>query len=467
MNTMRLMTGVLAAALVWGCSGKAKKDDPTLTEETTTAATDGPPGLTWLDEAPSAEKVESADGVTEYQIGPIRLLHKLTPANPVVAARLYIDGGQSDLTSENAGIAKLAMSVATNGGTMTTPKDSFHSALDSTGASVWSFTDRDFNGYGLKTLVGDFDQNWELFEQAILEPAFPSEEVELRRTKHLAEIASLFESPDNQLTYVGARHMFKGHPYYNLHVGTKANVERFERDELLEFQRSILQPERFLFVVVGNVPAEKVIAAIRDRFGRLAPGDWERPTPPPFASQPGLAREARKLPTNYILGYFAAPAPGASDYPTALVTLAYLRERLFEEVRTKRNLTYAVSSGLSDSSTNYGYLYVTAERPADTLPVMFEQVEALKKEALTEAQLRQTVNVFLTSYYMDLEENGSQAAMLATAELVAGDWQTSTGLLSAIRSVTPEAIQQFANTYFKDYRFALVGPAENLPIPAR
>ena len=55
--------------------------------------------------------------------------------------------------------------------------------------------------------------------------------------------------------------------------------------------------------------------------------------------------EERALPTNYVRGYYSAPSPSNPDYAALTVATRILRERLFEEVRTKRNLTYAVSAG--------------------------------------------------------------------------------------------------------------------------
>ena len=57
-----------------------------------------------------------------------------------------------------------------------------------------------------------------------------------------------------------------------------------------------------------------------------------------------------------------------------------LSDRLFEEVRTKRNLTYAVQAGLSQRAANYGILYVTAVDPANTLPVMLAELTSVAFE---------------------------------------------------------------------------------------
>jgi zinc protease len=457
----------VALALVAGCSSTPKRKDSKPTEQKTEQVDErGLPTLAPLElaeEAPEAEKVESVGDVTEYQVGSLRVLHKQTTANRVVAARLYVVGGSGDLTEKTAGVQKFALNVAVNGGTESTPKDEFNAALDATGASVYSFTDRDYGGYGLKTLVDHFDQNWDLFTQAVLEPAMPKDEVAVRRAKQLAQIASMLESPDSHVSYVTGQAMFAGHPYENLQIGTKENVEAFTRDQLLAYQRAMLRPENMLVVVVGDVDADTVLEKVRSSFGRLEASGTEPASAAEFSSEPGVKFEARQLPTNYILGYFAAPSPGDDDYPAMLVAMDYLRERLFEEVRTKRNLTYAVSSGVSDRRANYGYLYVTAVKPKETLNVMFGEVRKLKEDALTAEELSQTVNVFITNYYMGLETNGSQASLLANSEIVGGDWRRTERLLKQIRAVTPEDIQRVAKSYLGDYRFGVVGPDTDLP----
>jgi len=403
------------------------------------------------------KELESQGPTRSYRVGDVLVIQKRTTANRVVAAKLYIVGGSANLTDDSAGIEQLAMKVAVTGGTESTPKDDFNRKLDSTGSSVYSFNERDDSGYGLKTLVSNFDETWDLFQQAVLEPAMPKDEVEIRRTKQLAQIASMLEDPDSHVSYVAARRMFENHPYYHLQVGTKKNVESFSREELLAYQRHMLRPERMILVVVGDVPTKTLLDKVKKTFGRLAPSGASPGELPKFTSHPGAKIVDRKLPTNYVLGFFSAPSPGDPDYPALLVATDYLRNRLFEEVRTKRNLTYAVSAGLSDKRANYGYLYVTATDPKKTMKVIFDQIAEMKLIEIPKADLDQTVNVFITHHFMDLETNGSQASTLATAQITAGDWKQADGLLEKIRAVTPEDVQRVATKYIANYRFGVVG----------
>ena len=410
------------------------------------------------------EKLGEQDGVEVYRVGDVTLIYKSNPAKPVVSTQLYLVGGEANMTRELAGIEMMALNVAASGGTEKTPKDAFNARLDALGASIGGFTDRDYSGFAFKTVTDHFDTVWDLFGQAVLQPAFPKDEVELVRTRQLASIDQMYEDPDSLVSHVATQLLFEGHPYESIQMGTKENVAGFTRDELRAYHRSLLDPERMVLVVVGPVPVEQVIARTKATFGKLARGDYQERELPGFdLKDKRLAVVDQNLPTNYVFGLFAAPEPGHKDYAALKLALTYLDNRLFDEIRSKRGLTYAVASGLGKRRSNYGYLYVTAEDPAQTMPAIFEEIEQLKKNRLDPQVLKETLNVFITRHYMGQETNSGQAGSLADAQIIADDWRQADRFLDQLKAVTPEDVQRVAETYLRDYHFGVVGPEEKLP----
>lgn len=454
---------VLTSIFLCACSARPERFDEDqvpegeATEKTTKAELPPLQPIKFISGEPEVSFNESLGLTQAFEVGELTVIHRVTPANDVVAARLYIMGGAANLDESTQGLEKFALDVSVSGGTNKTPRDTFTSKLNGMGSEVFSFTDRDFSGYGLKTVVANFGPTWDLMVEAAFDPAMPTEDVEVRRQQQLAEIAGLLEDPDSHVQHISSRLYFAGHPYVNLHVGTAENVAGFSREELLAYQRAMLKPERMLLVVVGNVKANDLIERIKSSFGRLPKSEEKLAEAPEFKSGPGVDIVDRQLPTNYILGYFDAPAPGSPNYPAAVVAMEYLRDRLFEEVRTKRNLTYAVSAGLASNRANYGYLYVTAADPQTTMGVIFDQVAEMKLMQIPKLELDQVVNVFLTDHYMGLETNGGQASMLARAHIMTGDWRTAEAFLANVRSVSPEDVQIFAQRYLANFRFGVVG----------
>ena len=96
------------------------------------------------------------------------------------------------------------------------------------------------------------------------------------------------------------------------------------------------------------------------------------------------------------------------------------------------------------------------------MTVIFDQVAELKILEIPKAELTQTINVFITDYYLGLETNADQASSLARWQLMTGDWQNAERLLAQIQAVTPADVQRVAQTYLKNYRFAVVGESSSL-----
>jgi zinc protease len=241
-------------------------------------------------------------------------------------------------------------------------------------------------------------------------------------------------------------------------LGTVESVGRVTAADLRRWHAERLTKENLLIVVVGNVARDDLTRKITDAFGGLpATGGAARPVPRVTTTAPKLEVTQKELPTNYIRGQFTAPDPSHSDFPALRVAIDILSNRFFEEVRTKRNLSYAVQAGLSQRRSNYGLLYVTAVQPDTTLKVMLAEVERLKNEPITPARLAQSVNGFLTQYWLAQETNMGQAGTLGTYELVGGGWENAEAFTRRVRAVTPADIQRVAREYLKNVHFAVIG----------
>lgn len=405
----------------------------------------------------------SSDGVSAFRIGSLEVLHLPTPANEVVAARLYFRGGVAALGEETAGIERLALSVAANGGTTEIPRDEFNARLDRIGSSIGFISDRDFSALTMNSVREYFDETWELFEGAIFEPAFPDDEVERRRDRQSASIETIGDDPDRLVNEVARDLTFGDHPYSLRELGTLETLRGFQADDLRSWQRSLLSPDRMVLVVVGNVDREELVEKLTSRLARVPFSTSEVPEIPAIPQRESSLRiERMSLPTNYILGYYAAPSMEHPDYPALVLATRHLRDRLFEEVRTRRNLTYAVSAGLGNRRANVGFLYVTAVDPEATMPVIFAEVERMKEVPLSETELQEVRNVFLTSHYMGLETNSSIAGQLATATLIGGDWSLHGRFLEGINRVTAEDIQRVSAQYMQGIHFGVVGSPDDM-----
>ena len=418
--------------------------------------------------APTAAPADPApvtDGdVTVAWVNGIQVLVKRNPGAELSAMHLYIKGGACDWTDKDAGVGELALSVAASGGTASLDKDAFHQKLTDLGSELDASMGRDFGSIRGKSLLSAWDDTFALLADAFLHPAMPTSELEIRRGQLIGQLRQEEEDPDSALGLAVSKLIYKGHPFENRPVGTEASVKSLTLDAANQYLTKLRQGSRLVFVTVGDVDPAHVIEKVKAAFGGLPRGDYQdTPFPALKLDKPALQIVERKLDTNYIEGIFAAPSWSSPDFPDAVVAMSILQHRVFEEVRTKRNLSYAPNAQLAiTTSLPQGVLYVTATKPAATIQVMFDEVKKLQNEAVPEKDLTGTKSVYLTHYLMRNEETSGQASMLGTALLLGGDWKLSRTLPERIRGVTAAGVQAFAKKYMARMQFTVLGDPEKV-----
>ena len=401
----------------------------------------------------SAQRVAAS----KFQVSGIPVILKPVTANDVIAVRLYIRGGSSNLTPANAGIESFMLEAATHG-TANYTKDAFNERLTETGTSISSDAGFDYSLMALQAVRQHWNDAWDLFTEAALKPAFPANEVELVRAQLVDNLKRIPDDPDTYLSYLADSSLYAGHTYAVLPGGTPASITALSRDALASWHKQRLTRENLLLVVVGNVSRADLTRKIESTFGKLPATGGSALHPSRLAAvTPDVMVVKRELPTNYITGYFAAPPPSDPDYAALRVATDILSERLFEEVRTKRNLTYSVGAGLSNRAANRGSLYVTAVEPDTTLKVIFSEVRRLQREPLPQSTLSENVNTFLTEFWMDQQTNMGQARQLGFFELLGGGYQNLDRFVDAVRRVTPSDVERVATRYMQHARFAVIG----------
>jgi hypothetical protein len=220
-------------------------------------------------------------------------------------------------------------------------------------------------------------------------PRLDSGEVELVRAQLLSEARTRRDSPDALVAALADSARWAGHPYALEPVGTEETISRITLADLRRYQREQMVTSRMLLVIVGNVDRPAVERLVRSTIGRLPRGTYQWKAPPPVApGRSSLTVASRPLPTNYLLGYYGGPPASSPDYPALRVATAVLSGRLFSEIRSRRNLTYAVDAPFVERAISVGGLYVTTTQPDLTLGLMQSEVARLQQEILDHYQTR-------------------------------------------------------------------------------
>jgi predicted Zn-dependent peptidase len=388
----------------------------------------------------------------------LKAIHRRMQGNDVVAVQIYFKGGARNITAKNAGIETLMLEVAQSG-TKNFPKSQINRELARMGTVVDSAGGYDYSVLAMRCVRQNFDRSWQLLADMVLNPLFDEQEVTLQRDQLVNALRQEADDPDTYVSTLSDRLLYAAHPYFNRPAGTVESVGSLKAADLKAYHAAHLMTSRMLVVTVGNVALDDLKRKVEASFGKLPQGDYKPEAPPNFKQPAGpeLQVSERGVPTNYVRGVFAAPSIGDKDYAALTVAINILSQQFFDEVRVKRNLSYAPYADLHSQGANSGFIYVTTPRPNDAIKVMFDEIERMQRDTIREKPLADIINGFLTTYYLKLETNDALAARLGEYELLGGGWQKAMNWLDEVRKVTPTDIQRVANTYLKNFRFAVIG----------
>jgi predicted Zn-dependent peptidase len=395
--------------------------------------------------------------VSEFDVNGLKVIVKRRPTAPTVAAGLFVRGGARNISEKDAGIEYFTLDAATEG-SKNFPKEAIRRSLASTGSGIGASVSNDYSVLTFNSTLEHFDKTWEIFTDVAMNPVFRKDDVERTRQKILTSLRDDEDEADDFLQVLQDRVIYKDHPYYNNVRGTLANVSRFSPEDLKNYHKKIMTTSRLLLVVVGDINAEDFKKKVTTTVGKLPRGNYkENPFPKLDFSRSTLEISPRTLPTNYIQGVFNAPSLNNPDYYAMRVAITILRNRLFEEVREKRQLSYAPSASLNELSANTANIYVTAVDANRTVSVMLNQIKDLRRNPVSNREISGVAGQFLTTYYIGQETNAAQAAELAKYELIGGGWKNSFEFLNRLQEVTPQTVQSVSQKYMRNLRFVVVG----------
>ncbi|HVF42618.1 MAG TPA: pitrilysin family protein [Pyrinomonadaceae bacterium] len=396
--------------------------------------------------------------VTEFETSNgLKVLVKRREGSQSVVTGLFFRGGSRNVTAENAGVESLMLDVATEA-SQNFPLEKMRRELARTGTNLSFGINYDYSVLTLGSTRRYFDRSWEIFADSALRPSFAAEDFARVKNRTLVSLSDDEDTPDSFLQVLQSRAAYAGHPYGNDPRGTVGSVSKLTLEDLRRFHQQSMQTSRLLLVVVGDVDPKDIQRKVEASFGKLPRGEYRaEPVQQLAFAAPTVAVTERAIPTNYVSGVFAAPPMTSSDIYPMRVASSILQNRVYVEVRVRRNLSYAPDAFLESRGANTGGIYVTAVDANQAVRVMLEEIMKLQTQEISPDEIRATAQQFLTRYYMGQETNAAQAGELAQFELIGGGWRNSAEVLERLRAVTPSDVKRVANTYMRNLQFVVIG----------
>ena len=398
-----------------------------------------------------------ATSVSEFDVNGLKVILRRRASAPTVAVGLFLRGGVRNSTEKTAGLENLMLQSAVEAG-QTYSRQAVRRELARTGSTLGASAGSDFSVISLASTRDNFDQMWKVFSDVSMKPLFDAADVDRVRDRLVTALREQETVPDSALDTLEDKIIYAGHPYSVDPTGTPETLAGITPAQLRDYHKRTMETSRLLLVVVGDIDAAELKTKVAATLGTLPKGNYQETALPTLNfGKPTVDVVARQLPTNYIKGDFAAPSLNSPDYYAMRVAMSVLATRVYQEVRVKRQLSYAPSADMDNMAANTANIYVTAVDANQAVDVMLKEIQKMKREAISDDELTGSAGEFLTTYYLKQQTNAAQAADLARYELIGGGWRNSFEFLNHIRKVTSDDVKTAANKYMKNIRFVVIG----------
>jgi predicted Zn-dependent peptidase len=221
--------------------------------------------------------------------------------------------------------------------------------VDRLGGEVDAWTSSDAMAVSVQTTTDAMPEALDLLVDAVTDPTFDPEDVELERRVTLAELEMVRDDPAEQVEEALLQAAWGDHPMARPVIGSEATVAALTPDALRRHHQRLLASGGVLAVVAGDVDSSDV----RERLARLPLDALPVPPPlPPLAWVGGHMRLSRDgIDQVHARLAFPTPPVSAPEIPSVVVLNRLLgvgaSSRLFQRLREDEGLTYDIWSGLA------------------------------------------------------------------------------------------------------------------------
>src|SRR6185503_2754080 len=256
-------------------------------------------------------------------------------------------------------------------------------------------------------------------------------------------------------------------------LGTKDTVEALTQEGLRSYFTETYSAPNLIVSAVGNIEHERVRDLVVKAFDKLHSKTESVAEAPPNVVPTTLIRNKELEQSHVCLGtgsYRQDHDERYSSYVLNTVLGGSMSSRLFQNVREKRGLAYAVFSGLSayrDAGSMTIYAGCANHAIGELIDVVVVELKRLKDEPMLESELRRAKDHLKGSLMLNLESTSSRMSHLARQEIYFDRQFGLDETLEGVERVSIDDVQRVAQDLFRDASLAatVVGAINGLQIP--
>jgi zinc protease len=265
--------------------------------------------------------------------------------------------------------------------------------------------------------------------------------------------------PYGRLQEIISDQAFMVHPYKHPVIGSMKDLEAASIDDVRDFFQTYYVPNNATAVLVGDFDAKEALTLATQYLGRVPKS--ERPVPRDIPKEPPQTKERRiRLEENWplpavVVAHHITYDGNRDSYPLHVASKILSdgqSSRIYRKLVYEKGIALAAFGGgniIEDPNLFFAVAIVQpGHTPEEAANALIAELDRLRNEPVTEAELQQAKNQFARDYILGRESDQNKAEVLGHAVIIHNDIKTADGEFDIFQNLTTADVQRVARTYF-------------------
>ena len=389
----------------------------------------------------------------------VRVVTEAIPSVRSIALGFWVRAGSRDEGNEHAGISHFLEHLLFKGTERFSSRE-IDELFDAMGAEVNAGTGKETTSVHSRFLDGQLERAFDVLQDMVLRPAYP--DIDSERQVVIEEIAMYEDEPSDKVHDVLAGAVFGEHPLGRPIIGRADVIGSVPVPTIAAWHDGRYVPGNIVVAAAGNLEHERIVSLVEGAFGGAAP----LPVAPASPELRGpVLRFHQKETEQYHLCLGGPGIARGDERRFALRILDTIlggstSSRLFQEVREKRGLAYAVYSYAShyrDSGQVAVYVGTRPDNVTEAIEVIGAELARVQSEGVSEEELERARENVKGRTVLSMESTLTRMNRLGSSLLMDVPILTVDELLAALDAVTLEDVNSLAGELWAPDRLSAAG----------
>jgi predicted Zn-dependent peptidase len=384
-----------------------------------------------------------------------------------VSIGFWIGAGSRDERDDRAGVSHFIEHLLFKG-SRDYDAQQIAETFDAMGAELNAATSREHTVVYARVPDQHVEEAIAVMSDMVFAPQFS--ELDQERAVVLEEIAMYEDAPQDLVHDLFSQAVFGTHALGRPVIGTADVISTVTRRSLGAYHRTMYSGPNIVVAAAGNLTHERLLALL-DRYEHERPRDGRVPLRRPLVRTPPPGLRFQRKDTEQFHVCLGAPGISRSDRRRFAASLldgilgGSASSRLFQEIREKRGMAYAVysfASQYTDTGMIGVYVGTREENLAPCVEICVEQIADIASGHLRPGELERAKESLKGRIMLSMESTSNRMSRLGKSLITDTELLTFDRIFAEIDAVEPDELAELCAVLLAPAQLSAsgVGPDE-------